>query len=468
MAETLKADYLFVGAGAVGLAFADTLLSDGDATMIIVDRHSKPGGHWNIAYPFVKLHQPSAFYGVPSRELSKPGLESEGLNQGLAHLATLPEITAYYDGLMEERFLPSGRVQYFPQSDFVGDFDGELRFRSLVDGIETVVEADRVVDATYLQNTVPANHTPSFEIAEDVDFVPVNDLASRSEFPDDIVVVGGGKTGMDACLYLLERGVDPDHIRWIMPRDGWLIDRQNTQPGEAFFSSTIGAQAAQMEAIAQAQSIPDLFDRLERSGVLLRLDPDVTPKMFHGATISQAELTELRRINNVIRMGRVKALITDEIVLEDGTVPATPNTLHVDCSASAIMNLATKPIFQGRLITPQTVRSYQPVFSASVVAHVEATRETDAEKNQLCGVVPLPNHDTDWVRIMVPFMMNQYQWSRDPELRSWLENNRLDGFAKMVRGIPESDTEKRAIIQRMRDNSMPAMMKLQQFVAELS
>ncbi|MEO1398019.1 MAG: NAD(P)-binding protein [Pseudomonadota bacterium] len=463
----MKTDYLIVGSGAMGMAFADTLLSDSEASMIIVDRHDQPGGHWNIAYPFVRLHQPSAFYGVPSKELARPGLEEDGLNKGLAHLATLPEIQSYYDDLMEERFLTSGRVQYFPGCEYVGDFESDFRFRALADRTEYTVEAKRIVDATYLQNSVPANHTPGFEIEKGVRLIPINDLTTLDGPLEDVVVIGGGKTGIDACLHLLEQGTDPDAIRWIMPRDGWMIDRQNTQPGEAFFKKTIGAQAAQMEAIAQSNSVPDLFDRLENAGVLVRLDPDVTPKMFHGATISQAELSELRRIRNVVRMGRVQRLDASEIVLEGGTLPATSDTLHVDCSASAIPNLVTKPIFQGNLITPQTVRSYQPVFSASVVAHVEATRETEAEKNQLCGVVPLPNHDTDWVRIMIPFMMNQYQWSRDPELRSWLENNRLDGFAKMVRGISESDTEKHAIIQKLRDNSMPAMMKLQQFVAEL-
>ena len=55
--RTLEADYLIVGAGAVGMAFADTLLTDSDATMIIVDRRHKPGGHWNDAYPFVRLQR---------------------------------------------------------------------------------------------------------------------------------------------------------------------------------------------------------------------------------------------------------------------------------------------------------------------------------------------------------------------------------------------------------------------------
>ena len=44
---TLETDYLVIGAGAVGLAFADTLIDETDAHVTIVDRPGKPGGHWN-------------------------------------------------------------------------------------------------------------------------------------------------------------------------------------------------------------------------------------------------------------------------------------------------------------------------------------------------------------------------------------------------------------------------------------
>jgi len=463
MTEKLEADYLVIGSGAVGMAFVDTLLSDTQANIVLVDRCAKPGGHWNVAYPFVTLHQPSAFYGVPSRELSNGKLDQVGLNKGLASLASGAEVMSYFDAVMQERFLPSGRVRYFPMSDYTGD----RCFKSLLAGTVTEVSFKRQVDATYLETTVPSTHKPGFEIDSEARFMPLNDLPKLQDKPDGFVIIGGGKTGLDAAIWLLNNGVNPDDIKLVMPRDAWLIDRKNTQPDVSFFADTIGSQALQFEAIAAASSIEDLFDRLEASGVLLRIDTNVRPTMFHGATISQQELSELRRIKNIIRMGRIRKIGADQMEFEEGVLPTTPNTIHVDCSASAISNLETKPIFQGDLITPQTVRSYQPVFSASLIAHVEATRETVAEKNQLCGVVPLPNHDIDWIRMMIPFMMNQYQWSRDPDLRPWLENNRLDGFSGLVRDIPENDKEKRDILNRLKNASMPAMAKLQQFMAEL-
>ena len=62
----IETDYLIIGSGAAGLAFADTLIAETGALVVIVDRHGKPGGHWNDAYAFVTLHQPCAFYGVNS------------------------------------------------------------------------------------------------------------------------------------------------------------------------------------------------------------------------------------------------------------------------------------------------------------------------------------------------------------------------------------------------------------------
>ena len=124
--------------------------------------------------------------------------------------------------------------------------------------------------------------------------------------------------------------------------DAWLLDRKNTQPTAAFFNNSIGSQAAQMEAIAQADSVDDMFSRLEKAGVFLRLDTDVKPTMFHGATISQLELEQLRRVQQIIRMGRVTAITPDRIVLENGDIPTNDNTLHIDCSASALMNLKHK------------------------------------------------------------------------------------------------------------------------------
>ncbi|CAN0497818.1 unnamed protein product, partial [Laminaria digitata] len=325
----------------------------------------------------------------------------------------------------------------------------------------------KVVDTTILGTRVPATHTPNFSIADGVQFVPLNDLPNIGNPPKGYVIIGGGKTGMDACLWLLENEVNPDDITWIISRDAWLLDRKNTQPTDEFFMTSIGSMAAQMEAIPKANSIPDLFDRLEDVGVLLRLDKDVRPTMFHGATVSQLELDELRRIKNIIRLGRVQGLEKDQIVLDQGSIPTSTSHIHVDCSATAITPHDIRPIFKDGLVTPQTVRSYQPVFSASLIAYIEAHYEDDTTKNTLCQVVLLPNHDTDWIRMLSAQLANQFTWSQDKSLRNWLTTNRLNGFGRLVQNIDKNDKEKMTLLKRMRAASMPAMMRLEQFVTEL-
>ena len=78
MIEHLETDYFVIGAGAAAMAFADELLTSSDARILMVDRRDRPGGHWNDAYPFVRLHQPSAFYGVNSRELGNRSTDAVG------------------------------------------------------------------------------------------------------------------------------------------------------------------------------------------------------------------------------------------------------------------------------------------------------------------------------------------------------------------------------------------------------
>src|SRR6186713_757062 len=87
MSEAMDCDYLVIGAGAAGMAFTDALLAHSDATVTIVDRRHAPGGHWQDAYPYVRLHQPSTFYGVSSVPLGEDAIDAVGTNAGYYELA---------------------------------------------------------------------------------------------------------------------------------------------------------------------------------------------------------------------------------------------------------------------------------------------------------------------------------------------------------------------------------------------
>ena len=461
MTNSLKTDYLVIGSGAMGMAFVDTLLDETDANIIIVDRFARPGGHWNKAYPFVTLHQPSAFYGVPSKELGQGRRDEIGLNKGLADLATGTQVMAYFEEVMREKFLSSGRVEYFP----LCDYKGEGTFTSKMTGETYEVGYEKLVDCTLLNTNIPSTHTPNFTVAKGAQFIPLNDLPDIDTSPAGYVVIGGGKTGIDCLLWLLEQRINPDKITWIVSRDGWLLDRENTQNHPDFWYQAIGTQCKMMEAIAAADDQEDMFTRLEECGYFLRIDPDVRPKMFHGPTISKMERDELRKLKNIVRMGRVQNIGLTEITLTDGTHPTSPDHIHIDCSASAIKDYTAKPVFDGNVINPQTVRAYQPVFSGSFIAHIEASDRSVKEKNAMCGVVPLPDSLDDFVKMTAANMMNQVLWGQDKELRHWMRGNRLDGFSGLVADVTEAEPEKVAILKRFRAAGMPAMMKLQKFMA---
>lgn len=462
---TIETDYLIVGAGAVGLAFADTLLTETDARMVIVDRHGKPGGHWNDAYAFVSLHQPSAYYGVASMPLGSGRIDTHGVNAGLNELASGHEVSGYFDRVMHQRLLASGRVTYLPSTAYRGDG----RAVSLLTGRETTFAVGRrVVDATYYGTTVPSTHTPKFAIDSGARVVPPNALTglwqSTAPPPGHVVILGAGKTAMDVGVWLLASGADPDAITWIVPRDSWLLDRRTTQPGLDFFEATIGGQVAQMKAFAEGASAPDVFARLDAAGVVMRIDPAATPTMFHYATMSRGEVDVLRRIRNVVRKGRVTAVAPTRITLEQGEIAIPAGTLFVDCTASAVERRPTVPQFADGRITLQMVRVPQPAFSAALTAYVEAHGADDAARNALTRPIPLPDTLDGFLRASLVNMANQQAWSRDRALAAWIRDCRLDGFAKVVAGLASTDTGRLALLGELRAHAGAAAANLQRLL----
>ncbi len=421
--KQLDADYIIVGAGAMGLAFADALLSESEATIAVIDRYAQPGGHWTLAYPFVRLHQPSAGYGVNSRMLGNDVIDQDGWNAGLKELASSAEVCGYFDQVVRQTLLPSGRVSYFPMTEF--NWDGTITSRVSGD-MTRVSERSIIVDATYQNVEVPAMRSPPFAMADSVACVPPNGLVVLDGLYERFTIIGGGKTGIDACLWLLRQNVDPDRIRWIVPRDSWLVDRALTQPGPEFADFIGESMIATLQAIDLATSRDDLLARLEQCGRLIRLDPAVKPTMYRCATISQAELVQLRRIKDVVRLGRVKRLDPDQLTLEKGVLPTDERTLYVDCTADGLSKRPDVPVFKPGRITLQSVRSCQQVFSAALIGYVEANHSDLDIKNLLCRPISHPDTDTDFIRITIADAENELRWQSDDQLQNWLAASRLN------------------------------------------
>lgn len=443
MAEALQVDYLVIGAGAMGLAFVDTLLSDTQATIAMVDRYDRPGGHWTIAYPYVRLHQPSAFYGVNSRKLGGDAIDEVGWNKGLSEMASKDEVCAYYDLIMRQTFLPSGRVRYFPKHEYLGEGD----FRSKLTGkTYHVGPATRIVDATYMKVKVPSMGPPPYEVGPGVELVTPNNLPGVSRPHGNYTVIGAGKTGIDACLWLLTQGVDPSIITWIMPRDSYFLERGAIQPGPKFAERTQASLNTINGSIMEASSAEDLFNRLVAHQQLLRLDDKVLPSMFRCATVSLDEFEQIKKIKTIVRQGRVLRLGANEVTLEQGSYKPVADTLYVDCSADALAKLAPVPVFSGNQITLQSVRYCQQVFSASFIAHVEATYSDSKLKNELCRPVPHPDEANDLLLVFLQSHRNSLRWNAQPKTFAWLGQARLDWFFTFLPPVPEDPEQQKAFL----------------------
>ena len=329
----------------------------------MIDRRHGPGGHWLDSYPFVQLHQPSMNYGVNSTALGEDRVETDGRDAGFYERASGTEICRYYDEIMRHRLLASGRVRFFPMCDYLGD----RRFRSRLTGVETGVSVRRsVVDATYMASHVPATDPPPFEVSDMARCVPVGALTSVTEPPAGYVIIGGGKTAMDAVCWLLDQGTPAHDITWIRPRDSWILNRSYFQPGDGVLTTFEGV-VLHLEAVAECDSIEQVFERLEDRQVMLRIDRSIQPSMLKGATASVGELDELRRIENVIRLGHVERIDMDTITLEHGSIPTSPDHLHIHCASAGLSDNPPKPIFADDTILLQPVTRVSLSLSAGLI-----------------------------------------------------------------------------------------------------
>ncbi|MGA8986621.1 NAD(P)-binding protein [Aeromicrobium sp.] len=435
----IDTDYLIVGAGASGLAFADSLLAETDVDVVLVDRRNHPGGHWQDAYPFIRLHAASAYYGVNSLSLGKDQLTETGRNAGFYEQAGAAEICAYFETVCE-RLTSTGRVKFLAEHDHLGGDGDEHQVRDLRSGdLDTVRVRRSVVDARYLEGTIPATHQPAFTRAPEANFIPVNDLPDVADSYQHFTIIGAGKTSADACLWLLDQAVSPEQIRWIRPRDAWFIDRASLQPLDQVAALMEGI-SYDAEAAAQATDLIDCFERLEDRGRVMRLDPSVSPTMFRATMLSRHELNDLREILDVVRLGRVRAIESDRIVFDDGELPTSADVLHVDCSARGLSGAVPVPVFGHGQIVLQQVRQSSPTFNAALIAFVEAHREHHDEKNQLCPPTPVPSHIKEWGPLMSRTWAAEQIWLKEPDIVSWIAASRLN----ILRALPEHAHEPRA------------------------
>jgi hypothetical protein len=142
--------------------------------------------------------------------------------------------------------------------------------------------------------------------------------------------------------------------------------------------------ADEAEAGASALDLTDLCHRLEECGRFLRLNRSLEPTMYRGTMLSRSEATALRQVRDIVRLGHVRGVHADRVVLDQGEIVTGADVLHVDCSARGLAASPEKPIFAPGVLTLQQVRHNSPTFNAALLGFVEAHRDDDVTKNRLC------------------------------------------------------------------------------------
>ena len=156
---------------------------------------------WTETYDYVRLHQPHRMFTAgnipwqPSRPpayLAARGEVLEHISACLAELRERVELVERYGYAFESLNESADGV--------------ELACRSVAHGTPLVITAERCVKAFGFR--VPRNEPLAFSTRAVVSVAPTDPALGRAGIADDaapIVIVGGGKTGMDTAHTLLKR-----------------------------------------------------------------------------------------------------------------------------------------------------------------------------------------------------------------------------------------------------------------------
>jgi hypothetical protein len=355
-------DYLVIGAGAASMSFVDTIVTEcPDATVTIVDRHQAPGGHWNDAYDYVHLHQPSLLYGVASEQLEGNWLKLVLTKATLPwhHRASKAALLVHYNMLMK-KWVANGTVQYFPNCKYdfskkpsANDEDKVHTFQKLDESQSYEIRVrEKLVNGISGECRVPSKYPLEFSVDDSVTVKTPNQLFKEAaDFkqgqgwfsrdktkisPKKYVVLGCGKTAMDAVFFLQrEMGVPADSISWVMPNDVWMLRREGP-----------GTPSSWPEALLRNDmDVHKAMLMLERDGVFTRIDEKVIPTKYRFPVVGAEELGYLRRVENMIRQGRMTDIaksnngeLLSATFQKGDPIDFSPDTVFVHCASPGPFN----------------------------------------------------------------------------------------------------------------------------------
>jgi len=168
-----------------------------------------------------------------------------------------------------------------------------------------------------------------------------------------------------------------------------------------------------------------------------------------------------------VRLGHLRSVEQTRIVLDHGVLPSEPDTLVVDCSAAGITTPPKDSGLRRDTINLLMLRFCQPLFSAALIAYVEAHVSDVGEKNALCTPVPSPERPTDWLRMWDASLANAARWRRTKDCATGSRNAGLNNLNAMTHGLKRDDAAKVALLREVGPKAALAVAKLPALIAAI-
>lgn len=349
-------DLCVIGAGYAGInaLFAASQHLRRGARVLVIDRHREIGGMWLTTYPFVRLHQPYAFFtfGSATWALKKPR----------THLASRDEILDHFRHTV-------ARLQGRLQIDFAFEtiYNGHephdeaitVRFSALGDE-----EATRQARTQKLIVAIGADIQPRSSLtftSKQVRSISPNQLAQITAeahaAPVPVYIMGSGKTAMD-CAHWLQKAPTSTRLTLIAGRGALFRNRDVIFPPSIFqrlfFGGVMPSDAILEDFIRpwDGTNTDAVLANLRAQKKLISLVPDA--ENYQAGLISMAELDVIAEgLGSRIIRGHIADVVDEDgeptLVLRDGSRRRVERgAVVVNCTG----HFVDQPLNQAPILSP--------------------------------------------------------------------------------------------------------------------
>ena len=124
------------------------------------------------------------------------------------------------------------------------------------------------------------------------------------------------------------------------------------------------------------------------------------------------------------------------------------------------------PIWEGDRITPGFLQVPLVSLSASIAGFIEATFDTNEEKNALAMPIQITDTPGDYPEALLGNAMNRMLWSKNAAIMSFLNTARLDPAQRMRNAMADVNENVRHDAGQIRNATIAALPNLKQLAAK--